>query len=52
MRRRHFIAGLASAVVWPVVARAQQSGMPVVGLINGGSADAFAGIVTAFRKGW
>jgi putative tryptophan/tyrosine transport system substrate-binding protein len=52
MRRREFIAGLgSSAAVWPVVARAQRPAVPVVGFIDGGSADAPAGSVVAFRKG-
>jgi putative tryptophan/tyrosine transport system substrate-binding protein len=37
MNRREFIAGLGSAVAWPVVVRAQQSGIPAVGYI--GSTD-------------
>jgi putative ABC transport system substrate-binding protein len=51
MRRRTFIAGLGSAVAWPVVARGQQPAMPVIGFVSAGSADASAGRATAFRKG-
>jgi putative tryptophan/tyrosine transport system substrate-binding protein len=51
MRRREFIAGFGSAAAWPLGARAQQPAMPVVGFIDGGSADASAGYVAAFRKG-
>src|SRR5580704_13209151 len=51
MRRREFIAGLGSAAAWPVVARAQQPALPVVGFVGSGSADAAAGYVAAFRKG-
>jgi putative tryptophan/tyrosine transport system substrate-binding protein len=51
MRRREFIAGLGSAAVWPVVVRAQQPAMPVVGLVSLASADAFADNMRAFHKG-
>ena len=51
MKRRVFIAGLGSAAAWPVVARAQQPALPVVGFIHIGAADASPRDVAAFRKG-
>jgi ATP-dependent DNA ligase len=51
MRRRTFIAALGSAVVWPLVARAQQA-MPVVGLLSGTQAeDRFVGALRRDLEG-
>jgi putative ABC transport system substrate-binding protein len=46
IRRREFIAGLGSAMAWPVVAWAQQKQMPVIGYLGVQSGDDEYQIVT------
>jgi putative ABC transport system substrate-binding protein len=51
MRRRDFIALLGTAATWPILARAQQLAMPVIGYISSGSQESDTFRVNAFRKG-
>jgi putative ABC transport system substrate-binding protein len=51
MHRRRFIALLGSAIAPPCVAAAQQKTIPVIGILESGSADAFGPAATALRNG-
>jgi putative ABC transport system substrate-binding protein len=51
IQRREFVAALSTIATWPLVARAQQSTLPVVGLLHSASAEPNAVLVKAFRKG-
>jgi putative ABC transport system substrate-binding protein len=51
MRRREFIAGLGSAVAWPLLARAQQATIPVIGFLSAQSADHSKIVTVAFLQG-
>jgi hypothetical protein len=51
VRRREFIMGLGGTAAWPVMARAQQAKMPVIGFLSSGRSDDFNDVVATFRKG-
>ena len=52
MQRREFIAlSLCVAVSWPPAARAQQSGVPLVGFLNTALPQPYASRIAAFRQG-
>src|SRR5258706_12866733 len=51
MRRREFVAQLASATLaWSLAARAQRT-IPFIGFLNSGSPNECAHLVEAFRQG-
>jgi putative ABC transport system substrate-binding protein len=51
MRRREFIGIAGCAAAWPLVARAQQKAMPVIGYLGIGSPGPLAPFTAAFRQG-
>jgi putative ABC transport system substrate-binding protein len=51
VKRRTFMAGLGSAAAWPVAARAQQRGVPVVGVLSGTSPEGYSVQVAGLLRG-
>jgi putative ABC transport system substrate-binding protein len=51
MRRREFIAAFGGMAAWPLVARAQQPAMPVIGFLNAAAPDGYRPMVAAFGQG-
>ena len=51
MRRREVITLLGGAAAWPLVARAQQRSVPVIGCLGGSSPTERASLLVAFQQG-
>jgi putative ABC transport system substrate-binding protein len=51
LKRRKFICLISGAAAWPLLARAQPQGTPIIGFLHAGSPEQNVAHVAAFRKG-
>jgi putative ABC transport system substrate-binding protein len=51
VRRREFLALIGGAAAWPILARAQQPTMPVIGYLGSASPDTYIVRLRAFHEG-
>jgi len=51
MRRREFITLIGGAAAWPIVVRAQQAAMPMIGAVHSATSDSYAPMMAAFVRG-
>src|SRR6476646_2740170 len=51
MKRRDVIKGIGLATAWPLMARAQQPAMPVVGFLDGRTPEVIANRLRGFHRG-
>ena len=51
LRRREFMVALGGVAAWPVLTRAQQSGIPVIGFLSSNGPEAAESVVSEFRRG-